>query len=577
MDNRYGYTDNKKAKGARKPEGKFMAFLKKLGVTNPLLQVALPAGLALVVATVASCAIFGGGSGSSHGIKEEISVTYDTPLTVELFLEEGTDASKCEFVSDVSVIDMSQIASYKLTLANDGNKVTSVLNVIDDVPPVADPVPQKVYSLELPDPNDCITNLYDKSEVTVTYAEGTDLSAGGNMIVNVIITDAYDNRTVVEVPFEVTSDVTPPVILGTRDLEFMAGVVPDYAEGVTVTDDMDPNPQLIIDDTEVDPYTVGQYPLTYMASDAGGNEAMITVTVTVIENDGSVPTTAPRGNGGNGGSSRGGRSNNGKYSKCTPSDAYAKARKIYNSICNSSMSDVKRGLKIFYWVNHNISFSFRGVDHTSWAAAACQAFGNRRSSCYGQWAACKALCDVAGIPNRKVWRSNAAKVHVWCLCYLNGGWYHCDATQWPGMGHYFAYMMTDAEIRKAPGNHRFITSGLPARATKSVQKYINIYSCSVSDQLKIKATPTPLPTTVAPPTPTAKPTASPTSAAPTEESKPTASPTESPATAKPTTKPSDPTEAPATAKPTSKPTEKPTDKPAEPTDNPDNTDPQGED
>ncbi|MBR6960451.1 MAG: hypothetical protein IKH76_08235, partial [Clostridiales bacterium] len=93
MDNRYGHIDNKKVKGARKPEGKFMAFLKKLGVTNPLLQVALPAGLALVVATVASCAIFGGGSGSSHGIKEEISVTYDTPLTVELFLEEGTDAS----------------------------------------------------------------------------------------------------------------------------------------------------------------------------------------------------------------------------------------------------------------------------------------------------------------------------------------------------------------------------------------------------------------------------------------------------------------------------------------------------
>ena len=568
MDNRYGFKDNKKAKKASKPDGKFMAFLKRLGVTNPLLQVALPAGLALVVATVASCAIFGGGSKSSHGIKEEISVTYDTPLTVELFLDEGTDASKCEFVSDVSVIDMSQVASYKLTLANDGNKVQSVLNVIDDVPPVADPVPQKVYSLELPDPNDCITNLYDKSDVTVEYAEGTDLSAGGNLIVSVIITDIYDNRTVVEVPFEVTSDVTPPVILGTRDLEFMAGVIPDYAEGVTVTDDMDPDPQLIIDDTEVDPYTVGQYPLTYMAQDAGGNEAMITVTVTVIENDGSVPTTKPGGNGGNGGrSSSGSRNNNGKYSKCTPSDAYAKARKIYNSICNSSMSDVKRGLKIFYWVNHNISFSFRGVDHTSWAAAACQAFGNRRSSCYGQWAACKALLDVAGIPNRKVWRSNAAKVHVWCLCYLNGGWYHCDATQWPGYGHYFAYMMTDAEIRKAPGNHRFITSGLPARATKSVQKYINIYSCSVSDQLKIKSTPTPLPTTVAPPTPTAKPTADPTTP-------PTEKPTDAPATSKPT-------DAPATAKPTDKPTdapptEKPTEKPAEPTETHEETDPEGD-
>jgi len=173
------------------------------------------------------------------------------------------------------------------------------------------------------------------------------------------------------------------------------------------------------------------------------------------------------------------------------------------------MSDVLKGLKLFRWVNRNIAFNKRGVDHTSWAAAACQAFGNRRSSCYGQWAACKALCDVAGIPNRKVWRSGSSRVHVWCLCYLNGGWYHCDATQ-----GYFCYMMTDAEIKKAPGQHHFINSNLPARSTVSVQKYINYSAGTIKPGLVlVTPTPTPIPTetpsTAAPTTSAATATAKP--------------------------------------------------------------------
>ena len=511
--------------GDKKPEGGFMKFLRKLGVTNPLLQVALPVVMAVVVVTVASCAIFSN-SGSSHGIKTEVTVTYDTPLSVDLFAEDGTAASDLKFVSDVSVIDMSQIASYKLTVANGSHKVSAVLNVIDDVPPTADPVPQTVYSLELPDPNLCVTNIQDKSEVTVTYAEGTDISAGGTVLVDIVLTDFYGNKSVVQVPFECTSDANAPIILGAHDFEFMAGMGPDLLSGVTATDDMDPNPTLIADDSDIDYMTPGVYPLLIIAADKAGNETAVTVNVTVIENDGSVPTPTPRPSGGGSGGSGGGSSKD--YSGATTADAYAAARKVYNSVCNSSMSDVLKGLKLFRWVNRNIAFNKRGVDHTSWAAAACQAFGNRRSSCYGQWAACKALCDVAGIPNRKVWRSGSSRVHVWCLCYLNGGWYHCDATQ-----GYFSYMMTDAEIKKAPGQHNFINSNLPARSTISVQKYIN-YSAGTIKPGLVLVTPTPTPI----------PTESP------ETPPPTAGPTSSPSTSTPTAKPTSTAPATATAAPT---------------------------
>ncbi|SCW68213.1 Transglutaminase-like superfamily protein [Ruminococcaceae bacterium YRB3002] len=548
-----------------KSKGTFMKILKKIGVTNPLLQVALPVALAAVVVTIGSCAYYNS-TKAMYNIKKEVSVTYDTPLTVDLFVEEGGDPSKCSFVSDVSVIDMSKLASYELTLSSGGHKVTSILNVIDDVPPVAEAVPQTVYSIELPDPNDCVTNIQDKSEVTVNYAEGTDLSAGGSLLVSVVLTDAYMNQSVVEVPFTVTSDFNAPLIFGTHDITFKAGEIPDYKEGVTVSDDMDPDPVLIVDDTEIDGITPGEYQLYYIASDAAGNETMVVVNVTVEPGDGNIAAPTSSAGGGGGGSNK-------KYSNCTTADAYAKASSILGSITNGSMNTVQKGLKIFYWVNHHIAFTSWGTDHTSWAAAACQAFGERHSSCYGQWAACKALCDVAGIPNYKVWRSGSAKVHVWCLCYLNGGWYHCDATQWPGRGHYFIYMMTDAEVKSAPGNHKFIASGLPARATVSVQKYININSATVSSAMVIY-TPTPVPTTEAVPTEGTDTTAATSTQAPatqtpapatTAPAVQTTTPPTAPPTQAPTTPP--PTETPETPAP---PTNPPTEAPA-PDDGQDNT------
>ena len=544
-------SQRKGGRGKRAPQkkdfkAKLGSFLKKIGVTNPVLQVCLPIALAMVVVTIGSCAYYNSQK-ATFDVRKEVNVTYDTPLAVELFAEEGADTSEMEFVSDVSVIDMSQLASYKLVVANKGHKVSTILNVVDDVPPVAEAVPQQLYSLELPDPNECVANIYDKSPVTVNYAAGTDISMGGSVVVSVVLTDAYQNQSVVEVPFEITEDLVPPVILGAHDIEFKAGNVPDYLEGVTVTDDVDPDPQIIINDFDVDANTPGQYQLTYIACDAAGNEAMVVVNVTVLEGNGGATSSSSIGVAG---APTGNQSGSNKYSNKTTADAYAAAQKVYNKICNSSMSDVVKGMKIFYWVNRNISFTQYGIDYTSFASLACQAFGTRRSSCYGHWACCKAMCDIAGIPTYTVYRSGSNKHHVWLLCYLNGGWYHCDATPWPGYGHYFIYMMTDSEIASAPGNHRFISSGLPARSTTSMQKYININSGTVSSSMPIVATPTPTPEPTtessesssdtsqtdqsssssqessAPPTPTPVPTDSPTPV-PSESDPPTQAPTES--------------------------------------------------
>ena len=459
--------------------------------------------LAGIIAGVGAGFFFLTGSAKAKAIgqiREEVTVSYGTPITLDIFLSEGADASTCEIVSDISQINPCDLATYQITLMTKGYKVKSILNVVDNIAPTAQVVPQRIYCNQLPDPNDCVENVYDKSEVTVTYAEGTDVSVGGDIMVGIELTDAYCNKVVLMCPFTVIDDHTGPVIEGCEDIDVMVGELPSYREGVTVTDDYDPHPRLTIDNSQVDFDTPGSYPLKYIAIDECGNQTMVTVSVIVNEVPEEEEEAAAAGGGGGSGI-RYNRASNTAYDNCTVDDAYAAARKIYNSICKASDSDVLQGLKIFYWVNHNISFSLHGTTTVSWAAAACQAFGRRYSSCYGEWAACKALCDVAGIPNRQVGRLTGK--HTWCLCYLNGGWYHCDATQYPGAGHRFSYMMTDAEIARAVGYHsNYNSASLPARCTISVQNYINVYKCVVYSGM-------PSPTRTPSPTPTPTPTVSP--------------------------------------------------------------------
>ena len=152
-------------------------------------------------------------------------------------------------------------------------------------------------------------------------------------------------------------------------------------------------------------------------------------------------------------------------------------------------------MKIFYWVHNNISFMLSTPQYDNWAVAAINTFTKRYSSCYGTWAVCKAMLDVEGIENvcvvRK--RSNSYQnFHYWALVKLNGEWYHCDAQKYFNNytpKAYFCFMMTDSEIAKAPTDHKFDKDAISCtRSTKSVQKYIDVYSGKIKSGFPYKKT-----------------------------------------------------------------------------------------
>ncbi|MCR4688835.1 MAG: hypothetical protein K5745_04695 [Saccharofermentans sp.] len=394
--------------------------------------------------------------------RKTVDLEYGNPITLDIFFEKVPVNTK--FITNVGLIDPGLLASYDIAIDCGGHVVHSVLNVVDSTAPTATAVPVEMYCGEAPDPNTLVTDIFDLTKVTVEYDQGIpDLSKGGNFDIGVRLTDTSGNSSVVMVPFYVKDDHIAPTITGAGDISVVVGDTISYRSGITIKDNFDPDPDLKIDNSLVDLNVVGIYPLTYTVTDEVGNSRSLTVNVSVVSRPSAGVT--------------------GAEDEETIAQAYEMAEAVLDDILKVGMTDVEKAMKICYWVYHNIYFVSGTSDYTSWAAGAIKAFTTRRASCYGRWAATKALLDCAGIENICITRDSQYnhRVHYWCLCYINGGWYHCDPQYWGTAQYgYFIFMMTDDDLKRAYGNHDFNAELYPERATESVQRYINVFNGYVS-------------------------------------------------------------------------------------------------
>ena len=94
-----------------------------------------------------------------------------------------------------------------------GRNFACKLIIQDTVPPAGEAVLQKIFACEdIPDVMDCLTGIEDITDVTAVWKDVPDYSQGGSFMIGALLTDGCGNETLIEVPFEVTKDSTPPVI-----------------------------------------------------------------------------------------------------------------------------------------------------------------------------------------------------------------------------------------------------------------------------------------------------------------------------------------------------------------------------
>ena len=215
-------------------------------------------------------------------------------------------------------------------------------------------------------------------------------------------------------------DTTPPVLMGVKDLILYQGDTVSYYAGVSATDDTDPAPVITLDNSKVDLSALGDYEVTYTATDAAGNSTSMTVKVSVCE----------------------------KPKVIVPEETiYAAVDAKLAKIIRKNATVEQQVQDIYRWARTNLGYSGHSV-RSDYMQAGYTMLTEGMGDCYGYYAVTKLMFERLGIPNidvKKVKNYPEDSNHFWSLVSVDGGntWYHFDATPRKGEGDDFC-LVTDA-------------------------------------------------------------------------------------------------------------------------------------
>ena len=405
-------------------------------------------GACVYVAGIVSATVLLTIRDANENLVREVVIEAGSQIRIEDFFERCPEDAR--FVTDVSCIDTNVPAVYQLKVFySDAFEKDVILRIEDHTAPKGIALPKMQYaSLRWPEASECVGYLVDLSGIAkIEYQNGVpDYQLTGDYIVPVVVTDWYDNSTVIDVPFHVIDDHNAPVFYGIHDINIdnSENAVIDYLNGVSLKDDYDEDPFIMVDSSRVRIGQPGTYTVTYITKDVAGNvrrqDAHVNIKVPDLEDSFTGA--------------------GGAWDSVYYNETVVYAQALIDDELHGD-DDIETARNIFNWVHDHVTYETVSGTQT-YEEAVYQAFTKHSGDCYGYYCTCKMLLDCAGIPNMMVLRYPVTyNGHYWNLVKLDGEWYHCDSTMF--MNHPSVYFMkTDAQI--SDSRHSFNGDMLPPRA-----------------------------------------------------------------------------------------------------------------
>ena len=191
-------------------------------------------------------------------------------------------------MSQVSVegdVDVMKPGDYTLIYRFNSYEKQAVVKVRDTKAPKLTVKPYTTDLAEEIKPEQFVESVEDASEVTLKFINPQSWDQPDTYKVEVAAVDSSGNETVENTTLTREKDETGPEISGMEDVEILQGKSFDFQNGVTCTDDMDPNPVLEISTDQVNLNAPGNYKAVYTATDRSGNVTTIERNVTVKKNE----------------------------------------------------------------------------------------------------------------------------------------------------------------------------------------------------------------------------------------------------------------------------------------------------
>ncbi len=345
-------------------------------------------------------------------------------------------------MTDTSEFSFDHVGTYEVILEAKGRQWKSTLEVQDTEAPTGEAVSTSLNVGGTLEAEELVSDISDATEVLCEYKEEPDFSNEGTVHPVVVMTDEGGNTTEVTGEVKVVADEEAPVIDGVVALDAYIDVPVSYKSNIIVTDDCDPDVELTVDTSEVNPDESGTYDITYTATDWAGHTASASTTITFSEKPDDYVEEAV---------------------------VLEEAQEVLDEIVTDDMTLKQKAKAIYTWVRANLSYAESSYKE-SWTNGAHIGFTTGTGDCYIYFATTKALLTQAGIPNIDVEKANTSRSHhYWSLVNVGDGWYHLDTT--PRQSGATFFLLTDAEMfayfEKYGTYNAFDTSLYPSTPTTS--------------------------------------------------------------------------------------------------------------
>ena len=289
------------------------------------------------------------------------------------------------------------------------------LFVVDTVAPdLAFPKKLLAYVDHPKSPAALLETAKDETALTLSYVIEPDWTLEGEQTVAIAGVDAAGNRTEIEGTVKIVRDTEKPTILGVVNRYVYIGETVSYFAQVSAADNADDPEDIVltVDNSAVDIYARGSYPVTYRATDRAGNTAEKTVYLHFIK------------------------------ASVTDEQLQAKADEVLAKIVTDDMTTAQKAYAIYRDIYYG--YIFRDYSNKrDWKYEAWRGLTTRKGDCFTYCAVAKVLLEKLGARTMFVNRWG----HYWLLVDLGSGWYHFDPINHGPRSKYEIFMLTMEEMQ----------------------------------------------------------------------------------------------------------------------------------
>lgn len=346
-------------------------------------------------------------------------VSHVTPITVEA-RNTGLTAEDFNVAGYASVALSTQIVPDTpgvrlVELLLDGEVNPTMVTVVDTTPPQGEGVDAQWY-LSHPIPaSQLVANGFDCTGFTCAYEAEPDWAKTGTQSVTVVLTDAAGNTAQVTSTLTLSADTQAPNLYGVRNRYCYIGQAVAYFAEVFAEDNCDGEVPVDVDNTQVNIYAAGTYPVSYTATDSSGNSVTLSCEFTFVDET------------------------------ITDETLNAAVDAVLAEITTSDMSIGYKAYAIYKYVFGHIKYN--GVSNkTDWRYEAYRGITTGRGDCFTFYATAKCLLERIGAQTMCVERYGGKNTHhYWLLVNLGTGWYHLDTIN-VGPRNWECFMRTTEDL-----------------------------------------------------------------------------------------------------------------------------------